>query len=215
MLSEHLAIFLESLLLALTISLDIFVCSFAYGTNKVKIPVIWIIMISSVSTGILAASLFFGSLLSGIIPEGITHIICFTVLFILGMIQLTRSITESYAKKHPDYLKNALFSRFPLNLILNSKAKTKDAEKTSTKTMSFSEAFSLSIALSLDCLAVGIGTGIGNHNATQIIISTFVIGILALVTGHFFGTKIAGKFRFSLSWLSGAILIILAFLKMN
>jgi putative Mn2+ efflux pump MntP len=49
---------LEALLLAFSCSLDAFVASIAYGTNKVKIPFLSVQIINLVCSFILAISLF-------------------------------------------------------------------------------------------------------------------------------------------------------------
>ncbi len=75
---------LEAFLLVAAVSLDAFVASFAYGTNQIKIPLSSLAVISVICSGMLAASLFFGSLLSPYLPQGITTGISFCVLFSVG-----------------------------------------------------------------------------------------------------------------------------------
>ena len=50
---------LEAFLLVAAVSLDAFVASFAYGTNKIKIPVTSLIVISVICSGMLAFFRFF------------------------------------------------------------------------------------------------------------------------------------------------------------
>lgn len=75
----------QSLLLVLSICLDSFVASIAYGTNKIKIPLPSSIVISLVCSTILGASLFLGGLLKDIIPNNVCIAISFLVLMSLGV----------------------------------------------------------------------------------------------------------------------------------
>ena len=50
-------IFLEAITIALTCSVDAFAASFAYGTNKIKIPFISHQIINSICCGVLGVSL--------------------------------------------------------------------------------------------------------------------------------------------------------------
>ncbi len=50
---------IESLLLVLAVSLDAFVASIAYGTNKIKIPFVSATIINIICSSVLGVSLFF------------------------------------------------------------------------------------------------------------------------------------------------------------
>ena len=75
------------------------------------------------------------------------------------------------------------------------------------------EAFYLAIALSLDSLAVGFGSGLGYVNYAQVIILCFLVGIVCLRLGSQLGRHFANIINVNLSWLSGVLLIILAFIR--
>lgn len=78
---------MESLLLVLALSLDSFIASFAYGTSNIKIPFKCTILMSAISSGILALSLCLGALIKPFIPGALTTFICFATLMILGIIK--------------------------------------------------------------------------------------------------------------------------------
>ena len=71
----------------------------------------------------------------------------------------------------------------------------------------------MALALSLDSIAVGFSSSLCNINYIEVLILCIVIGFLAISAGVFIGKKFADKVHFELSWLSGVLLIILAFLR--
>ena len=66
--------FLEALVLVTALSVDAFVASFAYGTNRVKIPISSMAVMDLISAGILLIFLLIGSLLVPMIPSGFVRI---------------------------------------------------------------------------------------------------------------------------------------------
>ena len=101
---------LESIMIVTALSMDAFVASFAYGANKVKIPFSSVTAINVICSSILAISLFFGSIISNFIPEAITHIICFLILFILGLAKTGESIVHWISQKRENLRKNIKIS---------------------------------------------------------------------------------------------------------
>ncbi len=58
----------ESFIFVIAISIDALIASLAYGCNKIKIPFQAMLEITLICTGILGASLMFGSLLKAFLP---------------------------------------------------------------------------------------------------------------------------------------------------
>ena len=71
----------------------------------------------------------------------------------------------------------------------------------------------LAVALSIDGLAVGFGAGLNSAAVWWIIGISLITDAAALHGGKLIGQKIAAKSKINLGFLSGAILIILAVLK--
>ena len=59
-------------------------------------------------------------------------------------------------------------------------------------------------------MAVGLGAALVNIHIPILLLSSFVLNGVAILSGVWLGEHLAGKMRFDLSWLSGAILIVLA-----
>lgn len=206
---------LESIMIVTALSMDAFVASFAYGANKVKIPFSSVTAINVICSSILAVSLFFGSVISNFIPQSLTHLICFLILFILGLTKFGESLVEWIKEKKGDIKKNIKISFIGINFDINMRIQEEKIDLNPSKILKIKEASSLSIALSLDGLAVGFGAALANSNSLQIVAFSLISDMLAVMLGCFIGNRVAEKFSFNLSWLSGIMLMILAFLKLS
>ena len=204
---------LEAFLLVAAVSLDSFVASFAYGTNKIKIPPLSVAVISVICSGMLAVSLFFGSLLRDYVPEAVTKGICFTILFLLGVVKLFDSAIKMRIRKHK-IDRQMKFSFLSLQVILNVYADPEKADIDRSKVLSPLEAVSVAAALSLDGLAVGFGAGLANIDFFQAVIICLLFSAVTVGIGSLLGRKLAEKTNLNLTWVGGVLLLVLAFLKL-
>jgi len=205
---------LESIIIAIALSTDAFIASFAYGSNKIKIPFSSMQVIAFICTGILGISLLLGASLKPYLPEELLKIASFLILFLLGIVKLMDNIIKAIINKHAIIDKQIKFSLLNLNFILNIYADPKEADLDESKTLSPREALSLAIALSLDSLAAGFGIAFGNVNLFAIIVCSLIFSMISIQSGAYIGNKISDKVPFQLSWLSGILLISLAFLRL-
>lgn len=205
---------LEALLLVFVLSLDAFVASVAYGTNKIKIPFLSIAIISTICSALLAISLFLGSILKFIIPDKIAISISFVILLLLGVYYLFESLIKTYLKKNSSSNKKIKIKLLNLHLILDIYLDETKADFDDSKNLNSKEALYLAIALSIDSLAVGFANSFGNINYILTIIFSFLAGILVIVTGLFIGRHLINTIKVNFSWISGVLLIALAILKL-
>lgn len=204
----------EAVILALALSIDAFIASFAYGSNKIKIPMTSIQVINFLCSFILGASLMAGALIRPYIPGNVTVAVCFYILLILGVVKLLDSFAKSVIRKHNSINREIRFAMFNFKFILTLYADPIEADIDASKQISPSEAASLAVALSLDGLAVGFGAALGSVNGLAVFLCSLVTNMLAVILGCYAGNKVAGKLPFNLSWLSGALLIALAVAKL-
>ena len=73
------------LLLVTVLSMDAFAAGLSYGVEKVWVPFSSLSIIALLSGGMLTASLFAGNLLLSLIPDRLTKILSFLVLFLLAL----------------------------------------------------------------------------------------------------------------------------------
>lgn len=204
---------LEAAVLASVLSMDAFIASFAYGSSKIKIPLNSQLVINLMCSSILGVSMAAGTVVRRFVPGWLTTAACFIVLFILGVTALMDSITKSIIRKHGSMSRNLKFSMFNFRFVLSLYADPEAADVDHSKTISPAEAASLAMALSLDGMAVGFGAALGNVNGWAVFFCSLITNALAVNLGTCLGNKAAKKLSFNISWLSGAILILMAVMK--
>lgn len=203
----------QSLILVLSLCIDTFVTSIVYSSNKIKIPVVSGLIIDTICSLFLAISLFFGYLIKDFIPINIASTISFLLLLILGVYRLFEAFFKNLIKKYYDKGSPLTFKIFEFKFILQIYADEVKADLDESKILSPKEAFFLAVALSLDSLTVGFGCSIGSVNYLATVLLSFLVGALLLVLGGYVGRKISKNSNLNLSWLSGVLLIILAFIR--
>ena len=206
---------LDAILLVSALSMDAFVASFAYGTSKIKIPFKSAMTINLVCSSILAIALFMGSIISKYISSVFTTSICVTMLLMLGLSKLFDSTLKSILVKSGTLSRDVSFKLFDFRFFLRVCLDSTEADIDRSYELSPKESVSLAVALSLDGLAAGFSTGLMVTNYVEIILFSLVINIVAVLLGCTIGNKVAQKSELNLSWLSGATLILLAFLKLR
>lgn len=177
----------EIFLLVTALSIDAFAAGFAYGVSRTRIPFSSLCILTSISSLILAFSLLAGNLLTGLLTPQQTCHISFIILLLLGIAKLFDHSCCDQADK---------------------------ADKDRDKLLSPIEAVSLGFALSIDSLAAGIGALLPPSHIPAAIVASFFMGLLAILSGSFLGKKISCHVQKNLCWISGVLLIFLAFLKL-
>jgi len=206
-------IILESTLFVTALSTDALIASLAYGSNKIKIPYVSVMVIALLCTGILGISLLVGTFLKPFLPTELLKGISFAILFFIGIMKLLDNIIKALIDKYTLINKQIKFSMLNLNFILNIYADPKEADIDESKVLSPREALSLGIALSIDSLAAGVGAALGNVNIIAVILASLLLSTAAIKCGEILGNKLSEKVPFKLSWLSGFILIALAIVR--
>lgn len=204
---------LESLLLVSSLCIDSFVASIAYGTSKIKIPPKSVMIINLVCTLTLACSLFIGSVFKRFLSGNLPVVLGFIILMSLGIYRLFEYFFKSYISKKTKCDYPLTFKLFDFKFVLQVYADETKADFDKSKSLNSKESFYLALALSLDSLAVGFGSSLCSINYIQTLILCFIIGTLAVSIGVLLGQKFYEKLNLELSWLSGALLIILAIVR--
>ena len=205
---------LESLLLVLSISIDSFLASISYGLNKIKIPFSSNLIIDLVSSSIFAISISFGNIVKGYLPLSFGKYFSFIILILIGIYRLFDSILKNYIKNKSSLSKHLTFKISNFNFVLDIYADETKADLDKSKVLNAKEAFFLAIVLSVDSLAVGFGSSINYVNPIEVIILSILIGLLVIPLGILIGSKLVNNLKIDVSWISGAILILLAFIKL-
>lgn len=203
----------QSFLLVLSICIDSFVASISYGTNKIKIPFLSTLIICIIGSLSLGVSLFFGDILKNYLPSHIATFFSFIILMCLGIYRFFEGIFKLFIQSKKIVDSPLKFKIFDMNFVLQVYAYEIKADFDNSKTLSFKEAIYLGLGLSFDSIAVGFGSSLTMTNYFEVIILSFLIGIISILLGVIIGKVIAKKTNINLSWLSGAILMILATIR--
>ena len=206
------------LLLVTALSIDAFAAGFAYGVDRIRIPIMSMGIIGGLSAGSLLVSLLAGrGILAGISPD-YAHLISCMLLLIVGLIKLFDGTIKCLIRRRTLQERQLTFHVFDLRFLLTIYADPDKADADRGGLLSAREACSLGIALSIDSMAAGIGAGIaaGSVAATVIVpvLLAFVMGMSAIGLGVFLGNHIADRYSLDFSWVGGLLLILLAVLKM-
>lgn len=134
--------------------------------------------------------------------------------FLLGVAKLCDSAIKTLIRRHKRMHRQVSFSVFSLKFILDVYADPEKADRDGSRVLSPAEAASLAVALSLDGLAVGFGAALMQVNVLIVMLFSLAVGMLAVRLGGKIGNRAAQKLSFDLSWFSGALLIVLAILKL-
>lgn len=204
----------EALLLVSALSLDALVASFSFGVEKIKVPWLSAAVMSGICSAFLAVSLLLGSVVKPYLPGRLAALISFFILLFLGITRLLDSAIKTCIKKSCCKSKDIRFKLLDLNFMLRIYADSTEADVNNSKTLSAGEASSLAVALSLDGLATGFGAGITSANPAEMILFSFLIGLAAIRIGCAIGRRIASGANLNLSWVGGAVLILLAVSKL-
>jgi len=196
----------DSILIAVSCAADAFAVSFAYGTKKIQIPLISCLIISSICTAVLGASMVAGTVLLQIIPPIAATWLAFSILMISGLLKLSDSIMKKvtrhyFAQRTP----NGFFAKL-ISMYVNPEEA--DCDKSSD--ISSGESAGLAVALSLDGIAIGIGASLGGANVIAVVIAAFVANAVFMMFGSLLGKLLVRRISWDISWLGGVILIGLA-----
>ena len=208
----------EALLLAAALSVDVFVACFAYGADRIRIPLSSLLVVDGLCTGLLGVSLLAGTLLRPWVPSWLAKAAGFGILAVLGIAKLfdgcIKAVLRRRAARHRGLSREWRFSLCSLQVILNIYADPRQADQDRSKTLSPGEAAPLAAAMSLDGLAVGLGAGLTRASGWLVLLFSLILGAAAVAGGSALGNRVAARLKFDLSWVSGVLLLFLAFTKL-
>ena len=212
--SYDLGTFLQTLLLVVALSTDTLVAAFAYGARSIHISHGTACLMSLVCSLCLGFTLALGKALGPLLDPEFTRWASFLLLFFLGMVRLLDSSVKSWIRRVQGRRRDISFSISRLRFILSVYADPQEADEDCSRSLSPWEAMTLSLALSLDSLAVGFGAGLAQYRAGLALPLCFLCGLGAVALGRKLGETAAQRSPWDLSWLSGALLILLAALRL-
>ena len=201
-------------LLLPALAADTLAAAAACAARGIRIPIRSRWIMALVSSSILFASMVGGAGIWQFFSDFTCKVFSFTVLFLLGIGSLFRSLVQNLLKK----LKQGRVMQFHamgLSFLLSICADETAADADGSKTLCGKEAAALALALSLDSLAAGFSGGFSLEQAVLAGILSFPLQLLVLGGGLLLGEKAIRRLPALLPELiSGWLLILLAFLRL-
>lgn len=198
---------LEIWFLLCSTSIDSLFAGISYGMEKIKLALHTILLTSMVGTLLLAIAIVGGKLFSYWLNPHFCSLISNMVLIALGIYKIGESIKKKLLQKKKITWKVGKF-----NLIFSIYQDPPKADLDLSKKLSVKEAIFLTIALSLDNLAIGLGLGLVAIPFWKTVLLSFFTNMIMLASGYHAGKYLSQKIPFDLSWISGIILIMFAFI---
>lgn len=189
---------LNSLILAISTSIDSLGIGITYGIKSTKISFIGKIILFVISLLSTYLSIFIGNFIQNIFPDFLTKLIGSFILIFMGIYICFEALKNK--NNYSNIFNNPISSDLDNSKIIDSK-----------------ESLFLAIVLSLDSLCIGIGSAISDIDLTffPLLVSIFQIVLLSL--GTFLGIHISQIYKLPRNiWniLSGLLLILIGFIKM-
>lgn len=203
----------DILLLVTAICMDEFVASMAYGADGITIRPREMILMNLVSSVFLGLAFLFGQFLNTFIPENATKFLCIFCLFGVGFVKLLEGTLKGYINRQTERWKNVSFHFSGLKFIISVYGNPVNADEDGSKSLSVKETLFLACAMSLDSLFVGALAAFLTVSIPLTIALTFGIGMLAVFMGDLLGKKVLSNSKYDFSWMSGALLMLLALSK--
>jgi len=202
----------SSLLLFLTaVSLDSLTAGFSYGTKKVRVELLSLLILACIPSVFITAAGSISSLICSFFPVSVLPFLSFSILFIIGSAKLMESLIRHLAKKHPGLVGNRGCKIKQIHIIFTIYLSPEEANRTDLQVLNAKEALLLSLALSLDSVLAGMAFTASDIPRLTLLLSAILFHLLLFSAGYALGRLLSRMLRIDLSWLSGLCLLLLAF----
>lgn len=204
----------QAFFLVLALSLDTFTAGVALGTQKITVPFRSVLAISLTCS----ASLWFAISLGGWIGNWISPrtgaVIGCVILVMMGSVRLFDGVIKELLRRCWENKEGMVFYRKNLKIFLQVCVDSAQADFNRSQSLSVPEAISLAAALSVDGLAAGVGAGILDVSHWLIFLIAMLINLFAVHLGCRMGIRFSRKHEQDISWVAGALLIVLGLIKL-
>ncbi|WP_458632724.1 sporulation membrane protein YtaF [Paenibacillus sp. CMAA1364] len=218
------------MLLAFAVSLDSFGVGITYGLRQVKIPLLSIVIISTLSGIVIYCSMQLGVLLSNFVSPYVASAVGASILIVMGCWSLLQMLIQKekeqleqvvivdevkISPQPPVERQVFLIEIRKMGLVIQILRTPSSADVDKSGSISGYEAMWLGIALSLDALGAGLGAALLGFNpvSTSLVIAVFSGSflVMGMNTGFRFATK---SWTRHMAALPALMLIIMGIMKL-
>ena len=227
----------QAFFLVLALSLDTFTAGVALGTQKIMVPFRPVLAISLTCSASLWLAISLGGWIGNWISPRTGAVIGCVILVMMGSVRLFDGVIKELLRRCCENKEGAIllypvqerqtpcgicrenkegmvFYRKNLKIFLQVCVDSAQADFNRSQSLSVPEAISLAAALSVDGLAAGVGAGILDVSHWLIFLMAMLINLFAVHLGCRTGIRFSRKHEQDISWVAGALLIVLGVVKL-
>lgn len=198
----------------LALSLDTFTAGVALGTQKITVPFQSVLAISLTCSASLWLAISLGGWIGNWISPRTGAVIGCIILVMMGSVRLFDGVIKELLRRCCENKEGMVFYRKNLKIFLQVCVDSAQADFNRSQSLSVPEAISLAVALSVDGLAAGVGAGILDVSHWLIFLIAMLINLFAVHLGCRTGIRFSRKHEQDISWVAGALLIVLGLIKL-
>ena len=198
---------LQDTLLVLALITDAFLACFAYGAEKVRIPVKSALLMGGIGTGVLLVSMLLSAPFRQLLPEKACQTAGSVLLLLIGLLSVCQNSLKAFLSSKQDARKKLRFKWAGISFALTVYLDETQADADRSKTLSVKEAAVLGLVLSLDSLGIGFGSGFTEHHYLYLTLLSLLLHPAAILLSYRLGRKAAGKLPGACSVLGGVMLM--------
>lgn len=204
----------QAFFLVLALSLDTFTAGVALGTQKIMVPFRSELAISLTCSASLWLAISLGGWIGNWISPRTGAVIGCIILVMMGSVRLFDGVIKELLRRCCENKEGMVFYRKNLKIFLQVCVDSAQADFNRSQSLSVPEAISLAAALSVDGLAAGVGAGILDVSHWLIFLIAMFINLFAVHLGCRTGIRFSRKHEQDISWVAGALLIVLGLIKL-
>lgn len=204
----------QAFFLVLALSLDTFTAGVALGTQKITVPFRSVLAISLTCSASLWLAISLGGWIGNWISPRTGAVIGCVILVMMGSVRLFDGVIKELLRRCCENKEGMVFYRKNLKIFLQVCVDSAQADFNRSQSLSVPEAISLAVALSVDGLAAGVGAGILDVSHWLIFLIAMLINLFAVHLGCRTGIRFSRKHEQDISWVAGALLIVLGLIKL-
>lgn len=204
----------QAFFLVLALSLDTFTAGVALGTQKIMVPFRSVLAISLICSASLWLAISLGGWIGNWISPRTGDVIGCIILVMMGSVRLFDGVIKELLRRCCENKEGMVFYRKNLKIFLQVCVDSAQADFNRSQSLSVPEAISLAAALSVDGLAAGVGAGILDVSHWLIFLIAMLINLFAVHLGCRTGIRFSRKHEQDISWVAGALLIVLGLIKL-
>lgn len=185
-------IMLQSILIAIAISIDSFSVGVAYGIKDIKVPLRSVLILDFISIALLSCGFFVGNFISGFLPSYMTSVLGSLIIFFMGIWYLTQGwLNYKYpCQEVQESTSIATISIKSLGIAINILRSPLGADLDTSGEIDVKEAILLGFALAIDSLAVGVAVSISSLYVIFITLTLVAfMNLIFLYSGMHLGNK--------------------------